>query len=564
MQQYCAGFTQGISTHTLCWAACCLLATPVVLADTLPNAGSLQQSNPTVREFNIPTKPTTSSLPPVQAKQISSSGATVVVSQFRWVGNSLFSDDVLNRLTKDMLGRPIDFAKLESAAMSVANLYRAAGYVVQTKLPTQDIANGVVTIEITEATFGKVLMDGPSSKRVDAKRIQETIYAFQPIGAKLNSNNIDRALAVLSDLAGIRVNGQLLQGAQAGQTDFVVTTQDLPAISIDSSADNAGARSTGQDRVSLSFKLNSPLHLGDQLTANAMSSKGSDYVRAAYQWPVGHRGWTLGLNGSHLNYKVTDVAFTALPLKGSADTFGLETTYPLAWRTRYKLNAVMSWDIKTYENLRSEEVVTSYDTRAVNAGLQGQFSDLWEGGGISTWQLMGAGGRLKKKTDTSDSLNTGHFEKIKYNFTQAQDLNSSMSLHAALNGQLSKTHLDSSEKFYLGGMSGVRAYPSSEAGGSAGRLLNIEFRHRLNINHTWFAFYDHGRVVVNPNSTAALNALELNGYGLGYSFVSAHGISLKAMVARRLGRNPNPTSTGKDQDGSLAMNRFWLNANLAF
>ena len=564
MQLYCAGFTQGFSTLTLCWAVCCLLATPVVLADTLPSAGSLQQSNQAGREFNIPSKPPTTSLPPVQAKQISSGGATVIVSQFRWVGNSLFSDDVLNRLTKDMLGRQIDFAKLESAAMSVANLYRAAGYVVQTKLPTQDIANGIVTIEITEATFGKVLMDGPSSKRIDAKRIRETIYAFQPIGAKLNSNNIDRALAVLSDLAGIRVNGQLLQGAQAGQTDFVVTTQDLPAISIDSSADNAGARSTGQDRVSLSFKLNSPLRLGDQFTANALSSKGSDYFRAAYQWPVGHRGWTLGLNGSRLNYKVTDVAFSALPLKGSANAFGLDTTYPLIWRNRYKLNAVLSWDIKTYENLRSEEVVTSYTTRGVNAGLQGQFSDEWAGGGVSTWQLMGAGGRLKKKTDTSSSLTTGHFEKINYNFTRAQDLSSSMSLHAALNGQASKNNLDASERFYLGGMSGVRAYPSSEAGGSAGRLLTIEFRHRLNINNTWFAFYDHGRVVVNPSSSAALNAFELKGYGVGYGFVSANGISLKAMVARRLGRNPNPTSTGQDQDGSLAMNRFWLNANLAF
>ena len=508
MQLYCAGTTQGFSTSILCWAAFCLLATTVVLADTLPNAGSLQQSNQTGRERTVPSTPPTSSLPPAQALQIRSGSVSIVVTEFKWVGNSLFSDDVLNRLTKSMLGRPIDFAQLESAAMSVAKLYRAAGYVVQTKLPAQDIVNGVVTMEITEATFGKVRMDGPSSQRIDAKRIQDTIYAFQPIGAKLNSNDIDRALAVLSDLAGIRVNGQLLQGAQAGQTDFLVTTQDLPAISIDSSADNAGARSTGQDRVSFSLKLNSPLHIGDQFTANAMTSKGSDYLRAAYQWPVGHRGWTLGMNGSHLNYKVTDTAFSALPLKGSANTFGLETTYPLAWRSRYKLNAVLSWDIKNYENQRNEEVVTSYDTRAVNAGLQGQLSNLGAGG-VSTWQLVGTGGKLKKKTDTSASLNTGHFEKIKYSFTRAQELSNSMSLHIALNGQTSKTHLDASEKFYLGGMSGVRAYPSSEGGGSAGRLLTMEFRHSLDIKNTWFAFYDHGRVIVNPSSSDALNAFEL-------------------------------------------------------
>jgi hypothetical protein len=51
---------------------------------------------------------------------------------------------------------------------------------------------------------------------------------------------------------------------------------------------------------------------------------------------------------------------------------------------------------------------------------------------------------------------------------------------------------------------------------------------------------------------------------LGYGFVSAKGFNLKVMVARRLGSNPNPTSTGQDQDGSLVLNRFWLSASVPF
>jgi hemolysin activation/secretion protein len=133
-----------------------------------------------------------------------------------------------------------------------------------------------------------------------------------------------------------------------------------------------------------------------------------------------------------------------------------------------------------------------------------------------------------------------------------------------LNGQASKTPLDASEKFYLGGMNGVRAYPSSEGGGSVGQLLNLEMRYRLGSNSTLFAFYDQGQVVVDPASTAALNRWGLKGYGLGYGFVSAKGINLKAMVAQRLGSNPNPTTTGQDQDGSLVLNRFWLSASVPF
>ena len=87
-------------------------------------------------------------------------------------------------------------------------------------------------------------------------------------------------------------------------------------------------------------------------------------------------------------------------------------------------------------------------------------------------------------------------------------------------------------------------------------------RHRLNNESTWFVFYDHGQVQVNPSSNDALNQLALQGVGLGYGFVSAQGISLKAILARRLGQNPNPTATGQDQDGSLVTNRFWLSASM--
>lgn len=563
MQLYFAELQHRLSATTVCWVMCCLLGTTEAIADTLPNAGSLQQNIQTGREVIRPSMPPTSSLPPLLPIPRASGGPTLVVTQFKWVGNSLYSNAELDRLTDAYLGLSMDFSQLESVAAAIATHYRAAGYVVQTKLPAQDIANGVVTIEIAESTFGKVLMDGPSSQRVDVARIQETIYAFQPAGAKLNSNNIDRALAVLSDLAGIRVRGQLMQGAESGQTDFIVSTQDWTIVNIDGSVDNAGARSTGQDRLSVTMALNSPLRMGDLLTANVMTSKGSDYIRAAYRWPVGHSGWTLGLNGSHLNYKVTDVAFSALPLQGSATAYGMETNYPLAWRSRYKITTVLGLDVKSYLNQRDGQVATSYDTRAINLGLQGHYVEPFGSGGFTTWQVVATSGDLDRKIDTGNSLNVGRYNKFKYTLTASQELTARLSFQASLNGQTTNDQLDSSEKMYAGGLSGVRAYPTSEGGGSGAQLLNLELRHKLSSNSTWFVFYDHGQVSSNSTSSDPLNTYAFKGYGMGYGYVSPNGINLKAMVANRLGQNPNPTSAGQDQDGSLIMNRFWLNASLA-
>ncbi len=552
----------------MCWAMSCLVHS-TVLAATPPNAGSLQQQMQSGRDLHPPTPPQTSSMPAAQRKPTAKAGTLVVVSQFNWVGNSLYNNEVLNRLTNDLLNRPLAFAELEAAAVTVATHYRSAGYVVLTRLPTQDIVNGVVTIEIMEASFGKVVMDGPSSKRVDAARIEETIYAVQPSGTKLNAHNIDRALAILSDLAGIRVQGRLLPSTASGLTDFVVSTQDAPSSVFDTSLDNAGARSTGQNRATFGWTLNSPLGWGDQFNANVMSSRGSDFVRAAYQWPVGLTGWTLQAHASRMNYSAPLASESAglvsrLHLTGRADAYGLETSYPLSTRHRFKLQSGMGLDLKNYINQRDASMVSSYQTRTFNLGLKGQTADSWAGGGLSSWQLSRTNGILQSKIDTDSNLLAGRYAKLKYAFNRFQEINQHWSWHVALNGQSSKTLLDASENFYLGGMNGVRAYPSSEGGGSGGQLLNLELRHQSSGNVTWFAFYDHGQVLVNPSGSDVLNRYALKGHGVGWSHTGAKGLNVKAMVARRLGHNPNPTATGQDQDGSLVLNRFWLSASLPF
>jgi hemolysin activation/secretion protein len=137
-----------------------------------------------------------------------------------------------------------------------------------------------------------------------------------------------------------------------------------------------------------------------------------------------------------------------------------------------------------------------------------------------------------------------------------------------LNGQVASKNLDSSEKFYLGGPGGVRAYPSSEAGGSDGMLLNVEARLRLSDDVTVSAFYDWGQVRVNHDNdfsgAAANNRLRLQGAGLGLGWVGPVGTSVKLTWAHRIGSNPNPTTTGQDQDGTLHKHRIWLWGNLVF
>jgi hypothetical protein len=52
---------------------------------------------------------------------------------------------------------------------------------------------------------------------------------------------------------------------------------------------------------------------------------------------------------------------------------------------------------------------------------------------------------------------------------------------------------------------------------------------------------------------------------MGSSFNTGHGqADVKLTWARRIGSNPGANLAGLDQDGSLSLDRYWLNMNYAF
>ena len=562
------------SVHVFPYLTACLLGfVSQGFAQNFPDAGSLQQQINRDKQFNTPKEVFTPSVSkPSERKNVG--GPKLTVTRFNLVGNTIYTSATIAKVTDSFLNRSIDFSELELVAVAVADFYRASGYVVRTSLPPQDIKNGVVTIEIIEANFGKVRVDGSASKSVDTKRVFETIYSVQKPGEKLNSNSIDRALALVSDLAGVQIQGRLSEGGLNGQTDLVITLQDAPRLKVDVSADNSGARSTGKNRIAANLMVNSPFGMGDQFSINTLATEGSQYIRLAQAVPVGYSGLRIGANTSHLNYKLISQDYSALQAKGKADAYGLDAVYPFVRTRQSILNGLLAVDRKHYVNQTNSTIASDYASRLLHLGINGSFADAYLGGGRTSMGLMAIKGSLdlsKSATQSSDATTTqtaGTFNKLKYAFARDQEIGRGVSIYASLNGQSANKNLDSSEKFYLGGMYGVRAYPTSEGGGSQGQLANLELRGRLGVSSTVTGFYDYGRLTVNTNNdyTGAppLNKYALKGYGIAYGYIASPGISLKVTLARRIGNNPNPTTSGNDQDGTLVKTRVWFNANVAF
>ncbi len=553
-----------------------LLAQAPLWAQTAPDAGALQQ-----QMERAPAAPAQrmQKLPDDKALAVGSPvGQAVVVHSFKFAGNTLLSDAQLRTALAALLGRPLDYAHLQYSAVLVADLYREKGWVVHTFLPEQDVTQGEVTITILEAVFGNAVVAGVAPARVAPEVVLAYFEKQQKSGDFLNLAALDRALLLADDLPGVAVSGALAQGASNGHTDLVLQLGGEPLTTASVSVDNTGAVSTGSSRANLTLSLNSPSGRGDELSVNATTTQGSRYGRLAYSVPLGADGWHLGANTSRLNYALVSDTYQSLNASGDSDTLGLDLGYPIVRSRSVNLSSSLAFDRKDYFNASGGGTSSLYRNTLVSLGLNASSLDTLGGGGENALAVVLTEGRLNlndSPTQASDATTTqtaGVYSKVRYALSRQQQLGTASSLYAALSGQWANKNLDSSEKFYLGGASGVRAYPSSEGGGSLGQLLNVELRWQLPKRVNLAVFYDYGRVMVNTNNdfsgAFALNDYALRGAGLRVQWHSTAGLALQATYARRIGDNPNAVATdpnrGADQDGTLYRDRLWLSASLAF
>lgn len=541
------------------FSATVALATPAQ-AQTAPDAGALRQQIERQRVPALP--PKAAATAPAPAPLSSLPAVTVTLKSIRFVGNTRLTSEQLGPVVQRYLNQPQTFSQLQQAAVDITDAYRAAGWLVRAYLPKQDLGGGELTIQIIEAVFGAVSLDGAASARVKFEQIARIFQKQQASGQPVNVAALDRALLLADDLPGVSVAGSLIAGQKDGETGLSVKLADEPLAAVDASLDNTGSRSTGSDRLGANLALNSPLGVGDLLGASAAHTQGSDYLRLAATVPVGSDGWRVGANASALTYHIISPEFAALNSLGDSTGFGLEASYPLVRQRSRNLYLSLGVDQKSFHNESNAAVQSDYRSRSTSIGLSGNVFDSWGGGGVNSASLtLTEGSTALGLLDTAENATLeGGFSKLRYALARQQAITPNVSVYAALSGQHASQTLDSSEKFTLGGASGVRAYPSSEGSGSRGQLLNLELRARLPQGVVVTGFYDWGSVANFDTSPS----YSLQGAGVGVNWQSSNGITLKAVWAHRLGSNPNPTATGNDQDGSLSLNRFWLTASLAY
>lgn len=538
-------------------------------AQQIPDAGSLMRENE--RTQPILPRPAPQAVPEAPLAR-PKGDLRVTVKAFRITGNTLISEPELQAVLAPWVGKEVSVAELEQAANAIAEEYRRRGWFARPQLPAQDVSAGVITINILEGKLGEVLIDDAGKElRIARDFVAESMTARQKPGDPLNIEHLDRSTSILNDTPGVLAATILTPGKQTGESDAVVKVQDKPLVSGSVQADNQGALSTGEHKLTLNGSLDDPFGIGDQIALSSNASKGSAYLKLGYTLPVGRDGLRVGVSASAMRYRlIGDLA--SLHAKGDAQTYGINSYYPFLRGGTRNVGLYSAIDRKNYYNEANQVATSKKQLDTAIFSLTGDSLDRFGNGGMTLWGLNLTGGRIdlsdnpaNEQADSNGPRTAGAYHKFGYSLARLQRLTEKATFWASLNGQLAGKNLDSSEKISLGGPSGVRAYPVLEGTGDDGWLSTLEIRYNLLAKLQISAFYDYGHIRQSHDSeyTGAplVNVADLKGAGLGVNWSQPGNFVLRAVWARRFGDNPlrNPLN-GKNGDGSLDLNRVWLTA----
>ena len=217
--------------------------------------------------------------------------------------------------------------------------------------------------------------------------------------------------------------------------------------------------------------------------------------------PLGSRGTHVGFAFYQTNY-VLGNSWKELDANGTSRTFELFSITPLK-RTLNNSSFIELY----YRNKQLTDNIDIFDYKAEKSTHQGEIrwrGDYRDKNSINAYSVAHVFGNLKMQSaDAKDGDyygTEGGYQKTRADYMRIQGVSDNANLHFSITGQYAWTPLDSSEKMYIGGPNGVRAYPQGEAGGDHGVLGNVELRFRLK-DYRWQIgpFIDYGWVRYNRN-----------------------------------------------------------------
>lgn len=496
----------------------------------------------------------------------------VLVKDFIIDGQDVYPEDRLKALLADKKGKKLSFKDIQDGADRITRYFREKGYIVaKTYIPPQDVTAGVVHYRVEIGRFDRPAITNKTNIRDSA--IEKQAQAVKE-GEYVTRDKLERAVWLVSDMAGADARVALSKGSQPGTVKLDMTVEPYVGKHGLISADNYGSRAMGYNEYSLDYDFWNPARNGDHLMAS-ISTTGRHMFNwgANYMTPLAKDGLKLTVGYNVFSYDMGD-EWAMYKGVGTSRVTSLGLDYAIRRSRRHNLYTGIRFE---HSEIKDEYRAfdATYGDKNGNALVFSLYGDDQDTAGMTDWRVDWKLGHINNKAFHSDNLyarwmagdpdTNGDYSKIRGRIERHQNINNRSYLLLSAYGQYAFTPLDSSEHFSLGGPYGVKAYPTSEGSGDSGYITRAEYRWLIPVEahdqQLQLAFYaEHGGVWIDRNggNSGSKNHRNLQGLGVGIIWQRWQDWFIRADYAWKLG-GEDPASDTSHNNG-----RFWIRGGFYF
>ncbi|TAE60779.1 MAG: ShlB/FhaC/HecB family hemolysin secretion/activation protein [Nostocales cyanobacterium] len=272
----------------------------------------------------LPTTPQSPTQPEVNPQTLAE---TLIVERFEFVGNTVFSNEELAKVTDPYRKRSITFNDLLQLRSELTQLYIDRGYVTSgVIIPPQTVKGGVVVLQAVEGTLEKINVTGTNRLNPNYIRDRLAIAAGKPLSR-------DRLLAGLQllqlDPLIESISTDLQAGIRPGTNILEVKVTEADTFSTQLTLDNQGSPSVGSFRRRINLTEANLLGRGDSLSLGYTNTDGSNGFDISYNLPVNARNGKLIFNYGNTNSNLIERPFNSLDINSQSQYYELTYRQPL-------------------------------------------------------------------------------------------------------------------------------------------------------------------------------------------------------------------------------------------
>lgn len=457
---------------------------------------------------------------------------TFAVREYRIIGSRTLPRDLVDKAVYGHLGPGRTPEDVENARAALEKAYHAEGFqTVAVSVPPQGTGSGVIVLQVTEATIGRLRVRG--SRFFDIEKIKKMAPALAE-GTVPNFNDVQRDIIALNQTADLQVTPSLAPGKTPGTVDVELAVKDKFPLHGSVELNNRYSANTTPLRLDAALRYDNLWQLGHTLGAafqiapqnpdDALIYSGYYIARTpAIDWV------SLMLQATRQNSEVSTLGGT--DSLGNGEIYGGRFLFNLPPKTGYYHSASLGIDYKDFAQdlVIGNQTVSSPLTywpfsAGYNANSVGKHYETGISAGV-TFAFRGTGTQEAIDFDNRRYNASANFFYFRGGIDHTQKLPWDFRLLGALQGQATANPLVDTEQFSLGGLNTVRGYLESVVVGDNAAAGTLELQTPsllgwLPDGNEWrfFAFVDAGYAALNdplPEQTANWT---LWSYGFGTSF----------------------------------------------